>query len=99
MNPSASRAASLRELAALFLKLGFASCGGPAVHIAMMENEVVRRRRWFKRDELLDLIGATGLAAVASRLIAGDPPSTQPPTTPISEAPCAPVGALSGASR
>ena len=51
----------LRELAALFLKLGTIAFGGPAAHIAMMEDEVVRRRRWMTNDEFLDLLGATNL--------------------------------------
>jgi chromate transporter len=52
---------SLRELALLFLKLGTISFGGPAAHIAMMEDEVVRRRRWVSSEEFLDLVGATNL--------------------------------------
>ena len=51
----------LSELAALFLKLGVTSFGGPAVHIAMMEDEVVTRRRWMTHQQFLDLIGATNL--------------------------------------
>src|SRR3954470_18450008 len=51
----------LRELAVLFLRLGFTAFGGPAAHIAMMEDEVVRRRAWLSRDEFLDLLGATNL--------------------------------------
>jgi chromate transporter len=51
----------LRELAALFLKLGTTGLGGPAVHIAMMEDEVVRRRQWLTHEEFLDLLGATNL--------------------------------------
>jgi chromate transporter len=52
---------SLRELAWLFLKLGTIAFGGPAAHIAMMEDEVVRRRKWRTREEFLDLLGATNL--------------------------------------
>ncbi len=51
----------LRELALLFLRLGVTAFGGPAAHIAMMEDEVVRRRGWLSRDEFLDLLGATNL--------------------------------------
>ena len=51
----------LRELLWLFLKLGTIGFGGPAAHIALMENEVVRRRRWMTHDEFLDLLGATNL--------------------------------------
>jgi len=52
---------SLTELALLFLKLGVIGFGGPAAHIAMMEDEVVRRRRWLSQEEFLDLLGATNL--------------------------------------
>jgi chromate transporter len=52
---------SLWELARLFLRLGVLAFGGPAAHIAMMEDEVVARRKWLTRDQLLDLIGATNL--------------------------------------
>ena len=55
------RKTPLRELAALFFKLGTIAFGGPAAHIAMMEDEVVRRRRWMTNDEFLDLLGATNL--------------------------------------
>ncbi len=55
------RGARLRELALLFLRLGTTAFGGPAAHIAMMEEEVVRRRRWIGRQEFLDLLGATNL--------------------------------------
>lgn len=51
----------LWELAALFLKLGALSFGGPAAHIAMMEDEVVRRRGWLTHAEFLDLLGVTNL--------------------------------------
>jgi chromate transporter len=52
---------ALWELALLFLRLGTTAFGGPAAHIAMMEEEVVRRRGWLGRDEFLDLLGATNL--------------------------------------
>ncbi len=51
----------LGELARLFLKLGCVAFGGPAVHIAMYEDEVVRRRGWMSREHFLDLVGATNL--------------------------------------
>jgi len=52
---------TLGELAALFLRLGVTAFGGPAAHIALMENEVVRRRQWLTHEEFLDLLGATNL--------------------------------------
>ena len=54
-------ASSLVETALLFLRLGTTAFGGPAAHIAVMEDEVVRRRRWLTRDEFLDYLGATNL--------------------------------------
>jgi chromate transporter len=58
---SAARAERLRELAAVFLKLGTIAFGGPAAHVAMMEQEVVVRRRWLSREAFLDYYGATNL--------------------------------------
>ena len=51
----------LWEIARLFLKLGSISFGGPAAHTALMEAEVVRRRKWLTAAEFLDLVGATNL--------------------------------------
>jgi chromate transporter len=51
----------LGELAALFFKLGLIGFGGPVAHIAMIEDEVVKRRRWLTSDHFLDLLGATNL--------------------------------------
>lgn len=60
--PNASdRAGGLKELAFLFLKLGVVAFGGPAVHIAMMEDEVVHRRGWLTRESFLNLVAATNL--------------------------------------
>ena len=55
------RTQRLWELVLLFGKLGCTSFGGPAVHIAMLEDEVVNRRRWMTREHFLDLLGATNL--------------------------------------
>jgi len=52
---------ALGELAVLFLRLGVTAFGGPAAHIAIMEDEVVRRRRWLTHAEFLDLLGITHL--------------------------------------
>jgi len=54
-------AAPLRELATFFLRLGFTAFGGPAAHIALMEQEAVRRRGWLSREAFLDLLGACNL--------------------------------------
>ncbi|MBT8308529.1 MAG: chromate efflux transporter [Maribacter sp.] len=51
----------LLEIAKLFFKLGCISFGGPAAHIAMMEDEVVTKRKWMTQAHFLDLIGATNL--------------------------------------
>jgi chromate transporter len=51
----------LSELAKLFFKLGAIGFGGPAAHIAMMEDEVVTRKQWLTREHFLDLVGATNL--------------------------------------
>jgi chromate transporter len=51
----------LQEVAWVFLKLGTISFGGPAAHIAMMDDEVVKRRQWLSRDRLMDLLGVTNL--------------------------------------
>ncbi|KST69098.1 chromate efflux transporter [Mastigocoleus testarum] len=58
---SESSTSRLRELATLFFKLGLIGFGGPAAHIAMMEDEVVNRKKWLTRENYLDLIGATNL--------------------------------------
>lgn len=51
----------VKELAKLFFKLGCIGFGGPAVHIALMEDEVVRKRKWFSSEYFLDMVSATNL--------------------------------------
>ncbi len=51
----------LFELSAVFLKLGTIAFGGPAAHLAMMEEEVVTRRSWMTREKLLELFALTNL--------------------------------------
>jgi chromate transporter len=58
---SSSQSVPLRELASFFLRLGCTAFGGPAAHIAMMEDELVRRRQWLSRQKFLDLLGASNL--------------------------------------
>lgn len=52
---------SIKEIVRLFLKLGFLGFGGPAAHIAMMQQEVVAKRKWMNEQHFLDLLGATNL--------------------------------------
>jgi hypothetical protein len=47
------------EVTGLFLKLGFTAFGGPAAHIAIMHDQVVKRRKWLDDQHFLDLLGAT----------------------------------------
>ena len=49
---------SIREVALLFTRLGFTAFGGPAAHVAMIEHEVVTRRRWIDRQHFLDIVAA-----------------------------------------
>jgi chromate transporter len=57
----ATKAGTLKELALFFLRLGVTAFGGPAAHIAIMEDELVRRRKWLSREKFLDLLGASNL--------------------------------------
>jgi chromate transporter len=72
----------LRQVAALFLRLGATAFGGPAAHIALIERECVQRRRWITREQFLDVLGvanlvpgptSTELAMHVGRLRAGWP--------------------------
>lgn len=51
----------LKEIAKVFLRLGILAFGGPAAHIAMMDEEIVQKRKWVDRTTFMDLIGATNL--------------------------------------
>ena len=55
------REASLGEIALVFLKLGTIAFGGPAAHLAMMEEEFVRLRRWITQAEFLDRLATANL--------------------------------------
>ena len=62
MTDSSTKArVSLSELALVFLKLGTLAFGGPAAHIAMMESEIVLKRRWIKEEDFLDRMAAANL--------------------------------------
>jgi len=56
-----TKSVSAAELAVLFLRLGFTAFGGPAAHIAVFEEEIVRRRAWLAREDFIDLLGAANL--------------------------------------
>ena len=56
-----SELSRLREVAEVFFKLGVLAFGGPAAHIAMMQEEVVQRRQWMSEQQFLDLVGVTNL--------------------------------------
>jgi chromate transporter len=58
--PAPSRGTAA-EVARVFFLLGAIGFGGPVAHVALMEREVVRARRWLPPDEFLDLLGLTNL--------------------------------------
>src|ERR1039458_8009871 len=60
-SPVKDHPVSLSELAFVFLKLGTIAFGGPAAHIAMMEDEFVRKRRWITEEDFLDRVAAASL--------------------------------------
>jgi chromate transporter len=62
-NPGSNRSATpaLSEIAWVFLRLGSTAFGGPAAHVALMDDEIVRRRRWLTREQFVDYMGATNL--------------------------------------
>src|SRR5262249_6442194 len=75
-----TRARLLSEVSAVMGKIGTIAFGGPAVHVAMLRDEVVTHRHWVEDQEFLDLFGtvsvlpgpsSTQLAIVLSRRRAG----------------------------
>lgn len=52
---------SLKDVTLAFLKLGTVAFGGPAAHVAMMEDEFVTRRQWLTREQFLDRLAAANL--------------------------------------
>jgi chromate transporter len=58
---SSAPASRLAEVAWVFLRLGTTAFGGPAAHIALMQEELVRRRRWITPERFVDLLGITNL--------------------------------------
>lgn len=62
MNDSTAKdPVSLSELAFVFLKLGTIAFGGPAAHIAMMDDEFVHKRGWITEEDFLDRVAAASL--------------------------------------
>lgn len=55
------RTQALRQIAGIFLKLGFTAIGGPAAAVAMMRQEFVVRHKWLTEEEFLDYWGITNL--------------------------------------
>lgn len=49
------------EIFKVFTRLGFTAFGGPAAHVAMMEDELVDKRKWLSKDKFVDMFGLTSL--------------------------------------
>ena len=58
---ASQKKARLTELASVYFRMETVAFGGPAAHIAMMDDEIVKRRQWMSRESLLDLMGVTNL--------------------------------------
>ena len=52
---------ALRDVTLLALRLGITAFGGPAAHVAMLREEVVRRRGWLSDERFVEILGATNL--------------------------------------
>ncbi len=55
------RVERLKEITLVFLKLGVTAFGGPAAHVAMMEEEIISKRKWISKEKFMDFYGATNL--------------------------------------
>jgi len=44
----------MKEIISYFLKIGLLGFGGPMAHIAMMDDELVEKRKWASKEEFLD---------------------------------------------
>ncbi len=51
----------MKEIFQYFFKLGWVAFGGPAAHVAMMQDDLVERKKWLTNEEFLDYMGATNL--------------------------------------
>lgn len=51
----------LGTVAWTFLRLGAVGFGGPTAHIALMQEELVERRRWIPSEMFMDALGVTNL--------------------------------------
>ncbi len=49
------------EIFKVFAKLGIFAFGGPAAHVAMMEDEIVTKRKWLSKERFIDMYGFTSL--------------------------------------
>ncbi len=61
MNTEFKEKSHLREVILLFFKLGLMSYGGPAAHTALMQEEIVTKRKWVTQERFLDLLSASHL--------------------------------------
>ena len=57
----AEQKAKLKDIIRVFLQIGATSFGSPTAHIAMMESEIVRKRKWLTSERFLELLAATHL--------------------------------------
>ncbi|MBA2373393.1 MAG: chromate efflux transporter [Chloroflexi bacterium] len=51
----------LAEVGRVFARLGATSFGGPVAHVAIMRDELVRRRGWLSDEQFIELLGVSSL--------------------------------------